>query len=89
VSYEPRYAGEFSDRSAAPWPFRPRDHRSAPRPGASAGPDRRRDAPETQARFALLGADTIGGSADDFEFFIMAERSKWRRVVTAAGIGRR
>jgi tripartite-type tricarboxylate transporter receptor subunit TctC len=43
--------------------------------------------PETQARFAELGADTVGGSPDDFETFIQTERNKWRRVVTAAKIG--
>lgn len=43
--------------------------------------------PETQARFAELGADTVGGTPDDFETFIQTERNKWRRVVTAARIG--
>jgi len=43
--------------------------------------------PDTQARFAELGADTIGGSQDDFEAFILTERNKWRRIVAAAKIG--
>jgi tripartite-type tricarboxylate transporter receptor subunit TctC len=42
--------------------------------------------PETQARLAQLGADSVGGSPDDFEAFIVAERNKWRRVIAAAKI---
>ncbi len=43
--------------------------------------------PATQALFDQLGAETIGGSSDEFEAFIQAERTKWRRVVAAANIG--
>lgn len=43
--------------------------------------------PSTQALFDQVGAETIGGSPDEFEAFIQAERTKWRRVVAAANIG--
>jgi len=43
--------------------------------------------PATQALFDQVGAETIGGTPDEFEAFIQAERTKWRRVVAAANIG--
>jgi len=42
--------------------------------------------PATTAAFQKMGADTVGGSPDDFEAFIQSERTKWRRVITAAKI---
>jgi len=42
--------------------------------------------PATAAAFEKMGADTVGGSPDDFETFIQSERTKWRRVITAAKI---
>ncbi len=42
--------------------------------------------PSTQAQFDKIGADTVGGSPDEFEVFIQSERTKWRRVTAAAKI---
>jgi tripartite-type tricarboxylate transporter receptor subunit TctC len=42
--------------------------------------------PSTRARFEAIDAVPIGGSAEEFETFIQAERTKWRRVTAAAKI---
>lgn len=42
--------------------------------------------PATGALFERMGADTIGGSPDEFETFIQSERTKWRRVIAVAKI---
>lgn len=43
-------------------------------------------APETQQRFAKLGADVGGSSAEAFRSYIKAEMEKWARVGREAGI---
>jgi tripartite-type tricarboxylate transporter receptor subunit TctC len=43
-------------------------------------------APAVRDRLSKLGADPIGGSADDFAKLIAAEHAKWGPVITAAGI---
>jgi tripartite-type tricarboxylate transporter receptor subunit TctC len=44
------------------------------------------ETPEMQARFAELGADTVGGSPEDFAEHIAAEREKWSKVIEEADI---
>jgi tripartite-type tricarboxylate transporter receptor subunit TctC len=41
--------------------------------------------PEIRERFAGLGADVAGGSADDFAAFQRAEVAKWTNIVKASG----
>ncbi len=41
--------------------------------------------PETKARFALLMADPVGNSSDEFAAFMKAELAKYERVVKASG----
>lgn len=41
-------------------------------------------APETADRFAQLGMEVGGGSADDFATFLRSETDKWSKVITAA-----
>jgi len=43
-------------------------------------------APETTERFAQLGMEVGGGSAQDFTQFLRAETEKWSKVITAAHI---
>jgi tripartite-type tricarboxylate transporter receptor subunit TctC len=40
--------------------------------------------PETGERFAQLGMEVGGGSAQDFVQFLRAETDKWSKVITAA-----
>ena len=42
--------------------------------------------PRVKARFADLGAMTLGGSARDFGQLIIKETDKWARVIRAANI---
>jgi tripartite-type tricarboxylate transporter receptor subunit TctC len=41
--------------------------------------------PEIRERFARLGADIAGGSAEDFAAFQRAEVAKWTKIVKASG----
>jgi len=41
--------------------------------------------PDTRARLAAQGADTVGGSARDYERYMKAEIARWARVVKASG----
>jgi tripartite-type tricarboxylate transporter receptor subunit TctC len=43
-------------------------------------------APETQARYASMGADVLHGSPAEFDAFIRAEMKKWDKVIRDAGI---
>jgi tripartite-type tricarboxylate transporter receptor subunit TctC len=42
--------------------------------------------PAIRARFAELGADTIGSSSGDFASYIKEDFAKWAKVVKEAGI---
>ena len=41
--------------------------------------------PELRERYAALGMDIAGGSANDFDTLLRSERDKWARVVTISG----
>ena len=41
---------------------------------------------ETKQRFAVLGMEPVGGSADNFAEFLRAESEKWSNVITAAHV---
>jgi len=41
--------------------------------------------PDTRARLAAQGTDTVGGSARDYERYMKAEITRWARVVKASG----
>jgi len=43
-------------------------------------------APETQERYASMGADVLSGSPAEFDAFIRAEMKKWDKVIREAGI---
>ncbi len=45
--------------------------------------------PKLEERFIAAGADPVGGSPADFKAFIDAEYSKWRKVLTDAGLAKR
>ena len=42
--------------------------------------------PEVRQRFAEQGGRAIGGSAETFERFVLAERERWAQVIRAAGL---
>ncbi len=42
--------------------------------------------PDVKERLIKLGADPVGGSADDFARYIRADTSKWAKVMKEAGI---
>jgi len=44
------------------------------------------DDPRVKARFAGLGAMTLGGSPEDFGKLIVRETEKWARVIKAGNI---
>ena len=41
---------------------------------------------ETKQRFAVLGMEPVGGSADNFAEFLRGESEKWSNVITAAHV---
>jgi tripartite-type tricarboxylate transporter receptor subunit TctC len=41
--------------------------------------------PDVRERFAGLGADVAGGSAEEFAAFQRAEVAKWTKIVKASG----
>ena len=41
--------------------------------------------PDIRERFAGLGADVLGGSADGFATFQRGEVAKWTKIVKASG----
>jgi tripartite-type tricarboxylate transporter receptor subunit TctC len=42
--------------------------------------------PDVKDRLVKLGADPVGGSAEDFGRYIRADTAKWARLVKEAGI---
>jgi len=43
-------------------------------------------APDTQKRLAVMGADGVGNSPDEFGAFVKAEVTKWARIVRDSGM---
>jgi tripartite-type tricarboxylate transporter receptor subunit TctC len=44
------------------------------------------DSAETKERFAVLGMEAVGGSAEHFAEFLRAESEKWSKVIKAAHV---
>jgi tripartite-type tricarboxylate transporter receptor subunit TctC len=43
-------------------------------------------APELKERFTAMGVEPVGSSPEEFKAYLQGERSKWARVIKAAGI---